>query len=95
MTLQGRSGQSPIANEVYFRRSEDGNRGRQFVNTTIPRAHNIEDLDALLDRLRRETVSPDEIRRRRRVAAEVDRLRQQARPIPVPIEDLILREQGE
>ena len=65
------------------------------MNTTIPRAHNLEDLDALLDHLRRMRVPPEEVERRRGVAAAVDRLREQTPPIPTPIEDLILREQGE
>jgi hypothetical protein len=65
------------------------------MQPTIPRAHSWEDLDALLDCLRRTRISPEEVERRRGVAAEVDRLREQSFPIPFPIEDLILREQGE
>ena len=65
------------------------------MNVTIPRSHSLEELDALIERLRREPRSPEEIERLRRVAAEVDRLRNQSPPITVPIEELIRREQGD
>ena len=62
------------------------------VVTRVKGKYTLEELPALIQKLEREPISPEEIARRRKLSAEVDRIRNAMPEIPEPIEDWIRKE---
>ncbi|MBI3978193.1 MAG: hypothetical protein HY331_08415 [Chloroflexi bacterium] len=70
-----------------------GRRGRLvFLRNTT---YTVDELPALIEKLRREEVPAAEIERRRRLAKRADRWRQEMPVIETPVKDWIRSERGE
>jgi hypothetical protein len=61
------------------------------METKQRNVYKLSELDDLIQRLRTQSLAPDEIERRRKLSEESDRFLHEMEPMKVPVEELIRR----